>query len=59
MRFSALIAESKSRTEMVATFIALLELCREGKVGIMGEGEEITISKLSEEGGAQDGNEGA
>ena len=44
---------------MVATFIALLELCREGKVGIMGEGEEITISKLSEEGGAQDGNEGA
>ena len=59
MRFSALIAESKSRTEMVATFIALLELCREGRVSIMGEGEDVTISKLSEEGGVEDGNEGA
>lgn len=58
MRFSALIAESKSRTEMVATFIALLELCREGKIGIMGEGDEVTVSKLSGEGGGGDEREG-
>lgn len=59
MRFAAIIAESKSRTEMVATFIALLELCREGRISIMGDGEDVTVSKLSGEGGGSDGSEGA
>lgn len=48
MRYTALIGASKSRTELVATFIALLELCKSGRVGLIGEGENATVSRLSE-----------
>ena len=37
-----------SRSELVATFVALLELCREGKIALIGEGEDMTVAKLTE-----------
>lgn len=40
----------RSRSELVATFIALLELCREGKIAIIGAGDETTVSKQTEVG---------
>ncbi len=40
--------ESKSRSEMVATFLAVLELCKSNRVKIEGNGEEMTV-KLNKE----------
>ena len=40
--------ESKSRSEMVATFLAVLELCKANRVKIEGDGEEMTV-KLNKE----------
>lgn len=37
-----------SRSELVATFVAMLELCREGKIVLLGPPEEMTVSKLTE-----------
>ena len=44
MRVSVLFGESRSRTELVATLIALLELCRVGRVLISGEGDDMSIT---------------
>ena len=44
-KISALFSESRSRTELVATFIALLELCRAGKIGISGSGDDTTVER--------------
>ena len=41
--FSSLIRASKSRSEMVATFLALLELIRDKKVVATEEGADLTI----------------
>ncbi len=41
--FSSLIRASKSRSEMVATFLALLELIRDKKVVTADDGDEMTI----------------
>ena len=41
--FSSLIRASQSRSEMVATFLALLELIRDKKVVASEEGDEMTI----------------
>lgn len=46
--FSQLIEMSKSRTEAVATFIAILELCRSGKITLYGENGETTITRSAE-----------
>lgn len=35
--------ESKNRSEMVATFLAVLELCKANRVKIDGNGEEMTV----------------
>jgi len=40
----ALFFETGSRSELVATLIAVLELCREGSVMLMGGADEITIT---------------
>lgn len=44
-KLSSLFSESRSRTELVATFIALLELCRAGKIALSGDGDEMTASR--------------
>ncbi len=49
MTLSRLFRESSSRTELVATFIALLELCRDGSVYLEGEGDEARVSYIKEE----------
>lgn len=46
--FSQLIEMSKSRTEVVATFIAILELCRSGRITLYGENGETTITRSAE-----------
>ena len=38
-----IFGESRSRTELVATFLALLELCRAGTIALDGEGEETVV----------------
>jgi hypothetical protein len=35
---------SHSRTELVATLVAVLELCRVGNVLITGDGDDLTIT---------------
>lgn len=49
MTLSGLFGESSSRTELVATFIALLELCRDGSVFIEGEGDGAAVSYVKAE----------
>ena len=45
MRVSALFSESGSRSEVVATFIALLELCKQGSICLAGsDDDDLTIS---------------
>ena len=39
-----LFSESESKSEVVATFIAILELCKIGSVFLAGDGEEMTAS---------------
>ena len=41
--------ESHSKTELVATFLALLELCRAGTVLLEGEGDETVVSYIYNE----------
>ena len=41
---SELFYESSSRTEVIATFIAVLELCKVGSVLLTGEKDEMTIT---------------
>jgi segregation and condensation protein A len=42
-RISALISDARSRSEMVAVFIAVLELCRTGAIYLVGCDEELTL----------------
>lgn len=43
-RFKALFKSSQSRSEVVATFIAVLELCKAKRVHLAGEDDECTIT---------------
>ena len=66
VRVGALLYESRSRSEVVATFIAILELCKTGNVCLAGEDEDFTItytgvgelefSEEYEQGEAENGN---
>lgn len=49
LRAKVCFLESKSRTELVATFLALLELCKTGRIYITGEGDDFMISKADTE----------
>ena len=44
MRMNALITSSRSRSEAVAAFIAVLELCREGRILLAGSEEDPVIT---------------
>jgi segregation and condensation protein A len=49
-RIGALIADAESRTEMVAVFIAVLELCRTGAIYLIGCDEELTLVSSGSDG---------
>jgi len=43
MSIRTLFFEAKSRSEVVATFVAMLELCKLGSIRFQGEGADLTI----------------
>ena len=47
-KLSKLYRASKSRSELVATFLAVLELCKANRVEIRGEGENTEIELIKE-----------
>lgn len=48
LSLAEMIARSESRSEVTATFLALLELCRSGKVHLSGEMEDPKVSLRAE-----------
>lgn len=52
-RFQMLFQGNKSRSEVVATFLAVLELCKARRVCLAGTQEECTVTLLREEGAPQ------
>lgn len=49
-RFLALFQGSRSRSEIVATFIAVLELCKARKLHLAGTERDCTVTRVEEEG---------
>ncbi len=47
-KLSNLYSASKSRSELVATFLAVLELCKANRVELKGEGDEAQINLIKE-----------
>lgn len=47
-RFRALLRISRSRSEVVATFLAVLELCKANRVRLAGTAEECTVTYTGE-----------
>lgn len=47
-RFRALFRGSRSRSEIVAAFLAILELCKAGRVRLAGTAEECTVTCTGE-----------
>lgn len=48
-RFKALFQNSKSRSEIVATFLAILELCKTSKISLAGTQDDCTVIKTEGE----------
>ena len=48
MRFRSLFRRSKSRSEMVATFLAVLELCRRKRIYLAGDDHDCTVTRTEE-----------
>ena len=46
--FRALFRRSRSRSEVVATFLAVLELCRRRRISLAGSGDTCTVTRLEE-----------
>jgi segregation and condensation protein A len=46
IRIMALIMSARSRSEAVATFVALLELCKTGRLFLAGEGADMTVNLI-------------
>jgi segregation and condensation protein A len=53
LRLKQLISGCKSRSEIIATFLAILELCRENRTSIERNGDDYEIIRVSE---AESGN---
>ena len=49
--FSDLFRDSQSRSEVVATFLAVLELCRGRKIVVTGQGADCMVTWAGEEEG--------
>ena len=47
-KFSAMFERAESRSELVATFLAVLELIKDKRIVIKGNGEQAVVSALSE-----------
>lgn len=47
-KISCLYKESQSRSELVATFLAVLELCKANRIHLDGDGEDMQISVVRE-----------
>lgn len=47
-KFSSLFQNAESRSELVATFLAVLELIKEKRVVVTGEGENTSVSVIKE-----------
>ncbi len=48
-RFRKLFQGSKSRSEVVATFLAVLELCRNHQISLVGSDENCTVTRVEPE----------
>lgn len=48
-KFSEFFLSSESRSEMVATFLALLSLTKDKKISVTGEGEDMEIEMLGDD----------
>ncbi len=57
MHLTDLFHEAQSRTEMVAVFVAVLELCRTGGLYLIGCDEELTLCASAPEGQAGGGDD--
>ena len=44
MKLTNIFKEAHDRSELVATFLAVLELCKVNRVKIDGDGEEMTVT---------------
>ena len=47
-RFQALFQGNRSRSEVVATFIAVLELCKARRIRLAGSDTDCTVSRTGE-----------
>ena len=47
-RFRALFRSSRSRSELVATFLAILELCKASRIHLAGTEEDCTVTCTDE-----------
>ena len=47
-RFRALFRTSRSRSEVVASFLAVLELCKASRIHLAGTAEDCTVTSTSE-----------
>lgn len=52
-RFRALFKSSRSRSEVVATFLAILELCKASRVHLAGTAEDCTVTCTGEDPGGE------
>ena len=48
-RFRALFKTSRSRSEVVATFLAILELCKANRIHLAGTAEDCTVTSTVDE----------
>ncbi|MDE6591377.1 MAG: chromosome segregation protein ScpA, partial [Oscillospiraceae bacterium] len=48
-RFRALFKTSRSRSEVVATFLAILELCKANRIHLAGTAEDCTVTSTADE----------
>ncbi len=47
-KLNDIFLESKSRSELVATFLAVLELCKANRIRLSGDGEDMAVSLIKE-----------
>lgn len=56
-KLTALVQNSESRSDMVATFLAVLELAKSRKINVIGEGADVDIELLSSDFGEMNSEE--
>lgn len=56
-KLTALVQNSESRSDMVATFLAVLELAKSHKINVIGEGADVDIELLASDFGEMNSDE--